>query len=124
MLDLKEERRVETGIIQKINEDLEKILKSDDFIKGYSLNQSNEAKGNRSTDKLHNTVLDSSTTSYNIDTDIIKRMDSDDDSFDNSEAGSLISKSGVLTESKMSSKKKKNVNKKIAKSLKGSVIKK
>jgi len=124
MLDLKEERRVETEIIQRINEDLEKILKSDDFIKGYSLNQSGENKNDTRVTKLDNTILDSSTTSYNIDTDIIKRMDSDDDSFDNSEVGSLISKSGLLTESKMSTKKKKNVNKKIAKSLKGSVIKK
>ena len=49
-------------------------------------------------------------------------MDTDDDSFDNSEAGSLISKSGMLTESKHSTKKKKNA-KKIQKSLKGSVIK-
>ena len=38
MLDLKEERRSETEIIQGINESLEKILKSDDFIKSYSLN--------------------------------------------------------------------------------------
>lgn len=51
-------------------------------------------------------------------------MDSDDDSFDQSESGSLISKSGTLTESKMSAKKKKNINKKISKSLRGSVIKK
>jgi hypothetical protein len=38
-----------------------------------------------------------STDSYmdKIDTEVIKRMDSDDDSFDNSERGSLISKSSL-----------------------------
>ena len=44
MLDLKEERRSETAVIQNINEELEKLLKSDDFIKSYSLNNSDGEK--------------------------------------------------------------------------------
>ena len=44
MIDLKEERRTETEIIENINKDLEKILKSDDFVKSYSINPATEER--------------------------------------------------------------------------------
>jgi hypothetical protein len=63
MLDLKEERKSETAVIQRINEDLEKILKSDDFIKSYSLNNSEENKVSnhlRKTNPHHESNVDMS----------------------------------------------------------------
>ena len=73
---------------------------------------------------MMDSALDSSTSIY-VDTDIVKRMDSDDDSFDQSERGSLISKKSLkLDDSSRKNKKKTNekMKKSIAKSLKNSVI--
>lgn len=120
MLDLKEERRSETAVIQNINEELEKLLKSDDFIKSYSLNNSDG-------EKKSSAQVDSSYSQDFHDTEVHKRMDSDE-SFDQSERGSLISRSGNRNSQSLKTKQKRKQNDKvksqIQKSLKDSDLKK